>query len=91
MELDDLLQLFPSKLDSLGVSYTYGSAQYPSFLKGFQSVPTIEVANLLIGGRLIPGSLVETNNEALTAAIRNITDTGAVFSGVSFECLTACR
>lgn len=84
-DLDSLLQPFIIQLNSLNITFSYSTAQYPSFLEGFRSQATVNVSNLNIGGRLIPRALIDTNPAALTAAIRNITESGGIFSGVSFN------
>lgn len=84
-ELDALLHPFMNQVDSMNLTYTYSSKQYLSFLEGFQSQATVNVSTLNIGGRLIPRSLIDTDTAALTSAIRNITESGGIFSGVSFN------
>lgn len=83
--LDDLMQPFLKTLHELAIPYAYASEEHPNFLEGFLAQPRTDVANLNIGGRLIPRSLVENDSAALAAAVRNITSTGAVFSGVTFN------
>lgn len=45
--------------------------------------PPSNITEFQLGGRLIPRSLVESNPQALTAALRTINENGAVISGVS--------
>lgn len=84
-ELDYLINPFVTQIEALNLTFTYSSNQYPTFLEGFKSQATVNVSNLNIGGRLIPRSLIETNPTGLTSAIRNITESGGIFSGVSFN------
>ncbi|KAK3291021.1 uncharacterized protein B0H64DRAFT_420755 [Chaetomium fimeti] len=84
--LDALMRPFLKTLDGLGLPYAYASEQHPGFLEGFLAQLATNVSNLNIGGRLIPRSLVESDGAApLAAAIRNITSSGAIFSGVTFN------
>ncbi|OTB13179.1 hypothetical protein K445DRAFT_76648 [Daldinia sp. EC12] len=84
-EVDALLQPFLDELDSSKIQYQYASQEYTTFLETFRAQVPVNVSNINIGGRLIPRTLVEENNDSLTAAIRNITYSGALFSGVSFN------
>ncbi|KAI0844755.1 FAD-binding domain-containing protein [Daldinia vernicosa] len=84
-EVDTLLQPILDELDTSKIQYQYNSQEYSSFLETFRAQVPVNVSNINVGGRLIPRTLVEENNEALTAAIRNITYSGALFSGVSFN------
>ena len=84
-DLDNLVQPFLDNLDTLKLAYTYSSEQHASFLEGFTSQAPVSVGILGIGGRLIPASAIEKNSTALTTAIRRVTESGALFSGVSFN------
>lgn len=84
-KVDTLVQPFTDQLDVLSLPFTYASEQYSSFLEGFQSQATVEIGILNIGGRLIPRSLLNNDAEALTSAIRNISESGGIFSGVCFN------
>ncbi|KAI0109862.1 FAD-binding domain-containing protein [Daldinia grandis] len=84
-EVDTTMQPFLDELDTPKIQYKYNSQEYSSFLETFRAQGPVNVSNINIGGRLIPRTLVEENNEALTAAIRNITYSGALFSGVPFN------
>lgn len=84
-ELDGLLKPILENLDGLGQHYVYSSSQYSSFVEGLLAQPPVEVANLNVGGRLIPRALLENDNTLLGDAVRNITSQGAVFSGVSLN------
>ncbi|KAI1319651.1 FAD-binding domain-containing protein [Xylariaceae sp. FL0255] len=83
--LDQLLQPVLSDADRFGMQYTYDTTFYSSFLKGFSAQPVVNVSQLNIGGRLIPRALIESGSSVITAVIRNITSSGALFSGVSFN------
>lgn len=83
--LDAILSPFLKKLKCLQLKHNYASVQHTSFFRGFSQQNAVDVANLNIGGRLIPRSLIKSNNKDLTEVVRNITSQGAVFSGVSFD------
>ncbi|KAI0110722.1 FAD-binding domain-containing protein [Nemania sp. FL0031] len=84
-DLNRLLYPVLARLDELNLNYTYSSHSYASVLEGVSIQPLVNVSNLNIGGRLIPRSAVEPTSLALTAAVRNITQIGGLFSGVSFN------
>ncbi|KAG6369004.1 hypothetical protein INS49_003223 [Diaporthe citri] len=83
-ELDAKLAPVTDSLQRLGLTYTYSSSSYPTFLTTFNSVTTVSnVSDQNIGGRLIPRSLVEGNDiTQLVDSIRYIsTQDGGVFVG----------
>jgi len=47
--------------------------------------PPSNVTEYQLGGRLIPRSVVQSNTQGLTAALRKIGENGAVISGVSLS------
>ncbi len=60
--------------------------QYSNFLDSYNAMdPPIPTADIQIGGRLIPRSLVEHNNPALTAAFRVIGEQGGGASGLALN------
>lgn len=62
------------------------SGQYPSYLAFNQAMQrVIEVGTSQYGGWLIPRSVVENNNTALSQAYREITEDGATFIGVGLN------
>ena len=78
-----LVKPFTDTLEQLKINYTMYAKQYPGYLNEFTALQgPIEVGIAQYGGRLIPRSLVEQNNAALTKAYRNITEAGAQFIGV---------
>ncbi|EED23613.1 FAD/FMN-containing isoamyl alcohol oxidase MreA [Talaromyces stipitatus ATCC 10500] len=82
-ELTNLVKPFTDTLTELGVKYTSYSQQYNSFLDEYNSLQgLIEVGTAQYGGWLMPRSVVETNNNNLTAAYRYIIEDGATFIGV---------
>lgn len=79
-QVSALLSNMTNYLDSRNVSYTYNVTSFPTFLDHFLHYfgpapwgpwPIAQ----LTGGRLIPRSVMETNNSAVTAALRDIVNT----------------
>jgi FAD binding domain/Berberine and berberine like len=85
-DLDQLFQPTLVKLQEHKIPHTYFSHEYSTFLQSYNAMNTPwNVSQYQLGGRLIPRSLVEKNNNALVAAIRNIVDAGTLLSGVAFN------
>lgn len=89
-EAKALLQPFLNTLHDLNVKYNMtGPMDFPSYLDEFTAFAfPIEVGTSQYGGRLIPRSVVEKDNEGLVAAIRNITEdktTQSSFIGVGLD------
>ncbi|MCJ1397113.1 hypothetical protein MMC11_000305 [Xylographa trunciseda] len=84
-----LLHPFTTTLASLNITYALNITSFPAYYQHFNSYfepPPFGSwpAAMLVGGRLLPRSVVETNNDALTAAVRNITRDGMFqFSGIA--------
>lgn len=82
-QLTALLKPFTDTLSALGIQYNMTVIRFPRYLAEFQAMQgPIQVGIAQYGGRLVPRSVVENNNDALTAAYRNITEDGATFIGV---------
>jgi len=86
----ELLQPFLNTLHNLNIKYTMtGPTDFPSYLDEYTAfLFPIDVGTSQYGGRLIPRSVVENNNEGLVAAIRNITQdttTQSSFVGVGLD------
>lgn len=71
-----LLQPFLDTLHRLNITYNVtGPTDFPTYLDEFKTFQLpMGVGTAQYGGRLIPRSVVENNNEGLVAAIRNITE-----------------
>ena len=76
-DLKALMAPFTDELSQAAINYTVDYSDYPSYLAGYTGL--ISPAYLgdsiglsQVGGRLIPRSVIETNNDALTAAVRDI-------------------
>lgn len=77
-ELRALLKPFTDDLTSLGIKYDLTVKQFKGYLEDYNTMfGPILVGIAQYGGRLIPRSVVEKNNTALTAALRNVTEEGA--------------
>lgn len=64
------------------------TADYPTFQDAFDTLnPAMTIQELNIGGRLIPQSLVASNESAasLTSAINYIVENNGILAGVSFN------
>lgn len=82
-KLVSLVQPFLDGLTKLGIQYTFYSQQFPTYLAEYQGMQSpIEVGIAQYGGWLMPRSVVENNNDALTAAYRYINENGGQFIGV---------
>ena len=83
-EADALLQPFTQKLSELNITYSRNLSSEATFLdhydKYFGPMPYGSFATAqLLGGRLIPRSVVEQNNDGLTAVIRDITENSSFY------------
>ncbi|KAJ7720518.1 hypothetical protein B0H16DRAFT_1386764 [Mycena metata] len=82
-DLKTYLAPFETKLNELHIPFTSFYAQFDSYLDAFDAMfSPIEVGIAQYGGRLIPRSVVENNNLALTQAYRDINNLGGQFIGV---------
>jgi hypothetical protein len=85
-KLLSLIQPFLTDLQRLGIKYMSYSKQYDSYLDEFNGMQQeIGVGEAQYGGWLIPRSVVQKNNKALTKAYREITEDGATFIGVGLN------
>lgn len=85
-QLKEFLTPLTDKLDELNIKYTSFFGDFDSYLSFFNNMfAPIQVGIAQYGGRLIPRSVVEKNNTALTDAYRSITTQGAQFIGVALN------
>lgn len=76
-ELRDFLQPLTDKLHELEIPYTSYFGQFSSYLEYYNAMmTTVEIGVAQYGGRLLPRSLIETNNDAVTDAFRIINENG---------------
>ena len=88
VEVARLLKPFTEYLTQLGIQYDLNITQFPSFLSEYRAMfpPSLDkVGVALYGGRLIPHSVIETNNDALTAVVGNIVEDGGNFVGFGLD------
>lgn len=86
-EVTALLKPFTDRLESLHVKYDMVVKSFPNYLDSFNAMQAPLFAVKAIGtsqygGWLIPRLVVEKNNAALTAVVRNITTSNAQFVGI---------
>lgn len=83
-EVDALLQPFTKKLTELNIKYSRNLSSEATFLDHFSKYlgplpyggfPTAQ----LLGGRLVPRSVVEHNNDGLVAVMRDIVDNSSFY------------
>ncbi|KAG9623615.1 FAD/FMN-containing isoamyl alcohol oxidase MreA, partial [Aureobasidium melanogenum] len=85
-ELNSLLSPFMNKLDQLNITYNHYFGEFATYLEHFNTMfSPIQVGIAQYGGRLIPRSVVENNNTALTDAFRFINENGGQFIGVGIN------
>lgn len=87
-KLEELLQPTLKALDRSGTQYDFSTTLFPTFQDSFKTlVPETDVYEINLGGRIIPRSLVASNDAAasLTSAIKTIVSNGGVLSGVSMD------
>ncbi|KAI1490699.1 putative alcohol oxidase [Biscogniauxia mediterranea] len=85
-EIDILHEPLLRYLDDLVISYSYYSADFPTYLDMYNAMnPPYETAEYQIGSRLIPRTVIVEKAEAFTAALRRIAAHGTWISGVSFN------
>lgn len=81
-----LMKPFTDGLRRMGIKYTMHSQQFNSYLEEFETMQApIQVGVAQYGGYLIPRSVVQENNDALTAAYRHIVEDGGAFIGVGLN------
>ena len=85
-EVHALLQPYTSDLEALGIEYQLSVTSFPTFQDHYHhymgtSDNGAYTIHHLFAGRMIPRSVVETNNAALVSTIRNITENTNAFLG----------
>ena len=92
-EVTTMLQPFIDQLVKLNIKYDLNVTESPSFLEHYNTFiepnPTQLVQNAQYGGRFIPRSVIEDENDDLTAAIRNTTNEGVTFVGIGLNVSSA--
>ncbi|KAL8749384.1 MAG: hypothetical protein Q9184_006826, partial [Pyrenodesmia sp. 2 TL-2023] len=81
-----LLDPVIKKLHHHSMNYTFAVKEFPSFLDSYDAMnPPIPTAQIQIGGRFIPRSLVLKNNSVLTDAFRTINNRGGGAAGLALN------
>ncbi|KAI1270205.1 hypothetical protein F5Y18DRAFT_6814 [Xylariaceae sp. FL1019] len=86
--LTEILQPTLSALDSNGIQYAFNQVDFPTFQDAYNTLnPMMNISAVNLGGRIIPQSLVATEDSAssLVDAIKSIVNNLAVFAGVSMD------
>lgn len=77
-QLTNLLEPFLATLRKSGIKFEGEILQFPGYLVQYTTLQQpVPVGVTQLGGRLIPRSVVEKNNEELMAVFRNIVEKGA--------------
>lgn len=90
-DVNTLLHPYTSQLDARNISYTLSVTSFPTYYQHFDKyfgpLPLgVFAASQLTGGRLIPRSVVQTNNAALTATTRSIaSNPNFLFTGIALS------
>lgn len=85
-QLAQLLRPFLTKLRDLGIKYSFTLRQFSGYLPAFTAMQGfLDIGTAQFGGRLIPRSLIEKRNSDLTAALRRITEDGAIIITVGLS------
>jgi hypothetical protein len=86
-----ILTPFTDALTNLGITYALGLTQYTSYYDHYQKymgpLPwgNLAVTTYQYGGRLIPRDTLVNNYEGMSAALRNITESGVIAVGVGMN------
>ncbi|KAI1170396.1 FAD binding domain protein [Nemania sp. FL0916] len=87
-EFRQLLRPTLLALDERKIEYVFNQMDFPTFEDSYNTLnPTMNITAANIGGRIIPRSLVATEESALDliGAIRSMTDNLAVFAGITMN------
>jgi hypothetical protein len=86
-----ILTPFTNALTNLGITYALGLTQYTSYYDHYNKymgpLPwgNLAVSTYQYGGRLIPRDTLVNNYEGMSAALRNITESGVIAVGVGMN------
>nr|WQM87385.1 FAD-linked oxidoreductase [Xylaria grammica] len=88
-DAERLLAPLIRELNDSRVRYSVNITENPSWLEHWRALikpnPTQLVQNAQYGGWMVPRSVLESNNAALQAAIRDVTDAGCIFVGLALD------
>ena len=86
VEVKELVAPFLSKLDSLGIKYDVKIQQSNGYLEHHSRLfYPIAVGIAQYGGWLVPQKSIDTQNTALTSALREIVEDGSIYIGISLN------
>ena len=92
-EVTSLVKPFTDQLSQLGIVYDMNITAFPTYLQHYNTLiepnPTQLVENGQYGGGFIPLSVIQDNNDNLTAAVRKITEDGVAFVGIALNVSSA--
>ncbi|KAF1831502.1 FAD-binding domain-containing protein [Decorospora gaudefroyi] len=85
--LDKLFKPTLKQLNEDGIPYQYDSREFPSFLTSYEAMnlPGSNVSDAILGGRLLPRSVVERDINKFMAALRAINKEYYVIAGISLD------
>jgi FAD/FMN-containing dehydrogenase len=85
--LDSLFEPTLKQLQEDGIAYQYDSREFPSFLASYQtmSLPSANVSDSILGGRLLPRSAVEKDINKFMTAMREISAENYVVAGLALD------
>jgi FAD/FMN-containing dehydrogenase len=85
-DLRKLITPFLNVLQDLGINHTLVVRQFPTYLQQYTAMQfAVPVGTSQYGGRLIPRSVVQNNNEALTSVARYINENDGNFIGIALN------
>lgn len=84
---DELFDPMLAKLNQEGIVYQYDSREFDSFLDSYtaMNLPSANVSEAILGGRLLPRSSVEEDIEHFMAALRAISENNSVLAGIALN------
>lgn len=85
--LDGLFQPTLNQLQEDCIPYQYDSREFPSFLTSYttMNLPSVNVSDSILGGKLLPRSAVEKDIDKFMAAMRAISADNYVIAGLALD------
>lgn len=86
-DLDELFRPTLKQLTRDGIPYQYQSEEFSTFLASYEAMilPGSNVSDSILGGQLLPRSVVEDDIEEFISTLRTITEANYVFAGLSLD------
>ena len=84
---DRLFDATLKKLNGTGIPYQYSSQEFPTFLESYKTMnlPSANVSDSILGGRLLPRSSVEGDIDNFIATLKSISESNYVFAGLALD------